>query len=117
MRVKSFFLYLLIMPLQLLFELVFSTVYNFLDNPGLSIIALSLAMNFLLLPLYRRVDSMQEQQRDVEKQLEPGIQHIKNSFHGDEQMLLLQTFYRQNHYKPIYTLRGVHRMLCLHLQV
>ena len=106
MSVKSFFLYLLIMPLQLLFELVFSTVYNFLDNPGLSIIALSLVMNFLLLPLYRRVDSMQEQQRDVEKQLEPGIQHIKNSFHGDEQMLLLQTFYRQNHYKPIYTLRG-----------
>ena len=106
MNAESFFLYLLIMPLQLLFELIFSTVFNFLENPGLSVIALSIAMNFLLLPLYRRVDSMQEQQRDIEKQLEPGIQHIKSSFRGDEQMLLLQTFYRQNHYKPIYMLRG-----------
>ena len=106
MNAESFFLYLLIMPLQLLFELIFSTVYNFLENPGLSVIALSIAMNYLLLPLYRRVDSMQEQQRDIEKQLEPGIQHIKSSFRGDEQMLLLQTFYRQNHYKPIYMLRG-----------
>ena len=106
MSVESFLLYLLIMPLQILFELIFSTVYNFLEDPGLSIVALSLAMNFLLLPLYRSADSIQEKQRDIEKQLEPGARHIKNSFHGDEQMLMLQTFYRQNHYKPIYALRG-----------
>ena len=106
MTVASFFLYLFIMPLQLLFELIYSTVYNFLNSPGFSIVALSLAMNFLLLPLYRRADAIQEQQRDVEKQLEPGVKHIRRAFHGDEQMMMLQTYYRENHYNPIYALRG-----------
>jgi YidC/Oxa1 family membrane protein insertase len=99
------------MPLQLLYELIFSTVYNFLGEPGFSIVALSLAMNFLLLPLYRRADAMQEQQRNIEKQLELGVHHIRNSFHGDEQMMMLQTYYRQNHYKPSYALRGVAPLL------
>ncbi len=106
MNAESFFLYLLIMPLQILFELIFSAAYNLLEDPGCSIVILSLAMNFLLLPLYRRADIMQEQQRDIEKKLEPGVQHIKNSFQGDEQMMMLQMFYRQNHYKPIFALRG-----------
>ncbi len=106
MNAASFFLYLLIMPLQILFELIFSAAYNLLEDPGCSIVILSLAMNFLLLPLYRRADIMQEQQRDIEKKLEPGVQHIKNSFQGDEQLMMLQMFYRQNHYKPIYALRG-----------
>ena len=106
MNAASFFLYLIIMPLQILFELIFSTAYNLIEDPGCSIVILSLAMNFLLLPLYRRADIMQEQQRDIEKKLEPGVQHIKNSFQGDEQMMMLQMFYRQNHYKPIFALRG-----------
>ena len=50
---------LIIGPLKLLLELVFSLA-NELDNPGLSIVCLSLVMNFLVLPLYRRADAMQE---------------------------------------------------------
>ena len=51
---------LLIGPLKLIFEVIFSLV-NRLDNPGLSIVALSLCMNLLVLPLYRRADAIQDE--------------------------------------------------------
>ena len=53
----------LLKPLTLLFEIVYNIAYRNIGNPGLSIIALSLAINFLVLPLYRRADAMQEEER------------------------------------------------------
>lgn len=77
-----------------------------INNPGMSIIVLSLTMNFLVLPLYRRADAMQEEERDMETKLHDGVAHIKKTFKGDEKMMILQTFYRQNHYKPTYVFKG-----------
>ena len=57
---------LLFQPLQVLFEVIYSIAYSIIGNRGLTIIALSVAMNFLVLPLYRRADAMQEQERDIE---------------------------------------------------
>ena len=91
---------ILIMPLQLFFEAVFSFAQKYTDDPGLSIIALSLAVNFLVLPLYNRADAIQAAQRDIENRMKPGVDHIKKVFSGDERMLILQTYYRQNDYKP-----------------
>lgn len=97
---------LLIGPLELFFEVVFSIAYHILNHPGLSIIFLSLAMNFLVLPLYRRADALQAEQRDVEMKLQPWVTHIKKTFKGDERFMMLQTYYRQNHYKPTDALKG-----------
>ena len=93
-------------PLKLVFEIIYSLALSLLKNPGLSIIALSLSMNFLVLPLYRRADAMQEQARDTENKLSRGVNLIKKTFSGDERMMILQTYYRQNHYKPTDALRG-----------
>ena len=97
---------LLIGPLKLLFEIIFQLANDFIDHPGFSIIVLSLIMNILVLPLYRRADAMQEQARDTENKLHKGVSHIKKSFSGDEKMMILQTYYRQNHYKPTDALNG-----------
>ena len=97
---------LLIKPLQLLFEVVFVIANRVVGDPGLAIIALSLAMNFLVLPLYRRADAMQEEERVTELRLHKGVSHIKKTFRGDERMMMLQTYYRQNDYKPTYVLKG-----------
>ena len=96
---------LIIGPLKLLFELVFSLA-NELDNPGLSIVCLSLVMNFLVLPLYRRADAMQEEERMTEAKLKHWVSHIRRTFHGDERFMILQTYYRQNNYTPANALRG-----------
>lgn len=93
-------------PLKLVFEIIYSLAFRFLDNHSLSIVALSLAMNILVLPLYRRADAMQEQARDVENKLARVVAHIKKTFTGDERMMVLQTYYRQNNYKPTDALRG-----------
>ena len=102
---------LLIEPLQLLFEVIFTVAERLIGNPGLSIVVLSLAMNFLVLPLYKRADAMQEEEREMELRLHDGVAHIKKTFRGDERMMILQTYYRQNHYKPTYVLRGATSLL------
>lgn len=102
---------LLFQPLQLVFEIIFVVANRIIDNPGVSIIVLSLVMNFLVLPLYKRADAMQEEERDMEKRLHKGVAHIKKTFHGDERMMMLQTYYRQNHYKPTFVLRGAVSLL------
>lgn len=97
---------ILISPLQLFFEILYMMANKIINNPGMSIIVLSLTMNFLVLPLYRRADAMQEEERDMEARLHDGVAHIKKTFKGDEKMMILQTFYRQNNYKPTYVIKG-----------
>ena len=107
----SFFL----MPLQLVFEVVFSFAYWITDSQaGVSIILLSLAFNLLVFPLYRRADAIQEEERNIEARLHDGVEHIKKTFRGDERTMMLQTYYRQNHYSPLYVLRSA---LSLFLQI
>ena len=97
---------LLLRPLQTLFELIYCNANDIIGNPGLSIIALSLFMNILVLPLYNKADALQEEERQMEARLQKGVAHIKKTFRGDERMMILQTYYRQNDYKPTYVLRS-----------
>ncbi len=93
-------------PLKFVFEFIFSVAIELTDNIGLSIILLSLAMNILVLPLYMCADRMQEEARLMETKLHDGIVHIKKTFKGDERMMMLQAYYKQNHYSPLSALNG-----------
>ena len=93
-------------PLELLFDTVYTVGYRITGNSGLSIILLSLVMNLLMLPLYRRADALQEEERIQARLLKPGIEKIRRAFRGDERFMILQTYYRQNNYKPWYVLKG-----------
>ncbi len=95
-----------ISPLQLIFEIIFTMAHRYIGHPGWAIIALSLAMNFLVLPLYKRADAMQEEARDMDAKLHDGVAHIKKTFSGDERMMILQAYYQQNNYKPTDALKG-----------
>ena len=97
---------LILGPLELLFDTVYTVGYRITGNPGLSIILLSLVMNLLMLPLYRRADALQEEERIQAQLLKPGIEKIRRAFRGDERFMILQTYYRQNNYKPWYVLKG-----------
>ena len=97
---------LLIGPLELFFEVLFAVAYRIIGDPALSIIFLSLAMNFLVLPLYRRADAMQEEERDRAAKMQPWVDHIKKTFKGDERFMMLQTYYRQCNYKQTDVFKG-----------
>ena len=102
---------LLLRPLELLFEYVYVIANRFIQNPGMSIIALSLAMNFLVLPLYKRADAMQAEEREVEERLGKWVNHIKKAFKGDERFMMLQAYYREVGYKPAYAIKGSFSLL------
>lgn len=97
---------IIVTPLVYIVELSFSILYRVLNNPGLALIGVSLVVNFLCLPLYRMADLAQEAERDKQKSMEKWVNHIKEHFKGDEQYMMLTTYYRQQNYKPASALNG-----------
>lgn len=106
MSVLSALYTLIISPLMLLFEVIFTIANRTIGNEGLSIIFLSLAVNFLVLPLYKRADELQAEERDIQAKMASRIKQIKSTFKGDERFFMLQEYYRINHYKPVYALKS-----------
>ncbi len=97
---------LILSPIELLFDVIFSLSKEFTGSPVLSIVVLSLAINLLVLPLYKKADDLQREEQEISKKLKPRIDQIKSAFTGDERFMMLQTFYRQNNYRPYFVLRG-----------
>ena len=106
MSFLSFLYHLLITPLMLLFEVIFTIANRLIGNEGLSIIVLSIAVNFLVLPLYKRADELQAEERDIQAKMAYRVKRIKQTFKGNEQFLMLQEYYRINNYKPVYALKS-----------
>ena len=100
-----------IKPLELMFEFIFAIANSVVPNPGANIIITSLAVNFLILPLYRRADVIQQQAREREKELRPMADHIKKYFKGDERVMIMQTFYKQEHYSPLSSMKSLISLL------
>ena len=103
------FLYnIIISPIETIVDWVFLFVVNKIDAVGVigAVLGVSLVINFLALPLYNIADSIQEKERNIAKSMEAGIKRIKKAFKGDEQFMMLQTYYRQHNYHPLYTFRS-----------
>ena len=111
MNILSALYTLVISPLELLFEVIFTIANRIIGNEGLSIIFLSLAVNFLVLPLYKRADELQAEERDIQAKMAYRIKRTKETFKGDERFMMLQEYYRINNYKPIYALRSSFSLL------
>ncbi|GHV04465.1 membrane protein [Spirochaetia bacterium] len=102
---------LIIYPLVQLIEVVYLFAYRLCDNFALGILGLSLAVSTMILPLYFIAEKWQDIERETQKRLAPKIAKIKAVFKGDEQYLILSTFYRQNRYHPVYALRNTFSLL------
>ena len=97
---------LIIGPIELVFEMIFSVLNKHIHISGLNIMLLSLVFSLIVLPLYMRADKIQEEAREAEDRLGPVIKHIKQYFKGDERFMMLQTYYRQNGYSPLSVLKS-----------
>ncbi|GHT56164.1 membrane protein [Spirochaetia bacterium] len=102
---------LIIYPLVQLIEVVYLFAYRLCGNFALALLGLSLAVSTMLLPLYFIAEKWQDIERETQKRLAPKIAKIKAVFKGDEQYLILSTFYRQNRYHPVYALRNTFSLL------
>ncbi|SMP65675.1 membrane protein insertase, YidC/Oxa1 family, C-terminal domain-containing protein [Sphaerochaeta associata] len=102
----SFLYTVIVYPIELLVELLFVFFFKAFDSTGFAIAGISLMVSLLSLPLYHIADQLQKKERDMRIQMQNGIQRIKSTFKGDEQYMILSTFYRQHHYHPAYALRS-----------
>jgi len=97
---------IVIFPIEQIIEVVYTLIFKIFEMPGISIIGVSFAVTFLSLPLYIIAEKWQETERQTIKKLKPKTDKIKQVFKGDEQYMILSTYYRQNGYHPIYSLRN-----------
>lgn len=98
--------YLIIYPLHQIIEFAYRVCYEIFHLSGLSIIGVSFVITLLCLPLYDIAEKWQQVERETQKKLKPGVDRIKSTFKGDEQYMILTTFYRENHYHPLMALRS-----------
>ena len=107
------FLYMIfIYPVYMFVEFIFFLANNITDDYiGFSIVLLSVAVNVICLPIYNVAEKWQEKERAIQKQLKPKIADIKAVFSGDERYMMLSAYYRQNHYHPVYAMRGMFALL------
>jgi len=102
----SFFYTLIIFPVVQLIELFFVFIFRIFKNTGLSILGVSMIVSVCTLPFYFFAEKIQQKERELHKRLKPKIDLIKSVFRGDEQYMMLSTYYRQNQYHPIYAMRN-----------
>ena len=93
-------------PLVQIIEISFKIFDKLFDNTGIAVLGVSLTVTLLCLPLYIVAEHWQQVERDTQAKLKPGIERIKKAFKGDEQYMILSTFYKQNHYHPMMALRS-----------
>ena len=92
---------IVITPLIYLMEMIYWVMYRITGGVGIAIIGVSLAVNLLCLPLYRRADAIQTEQREKQKRMEKWTNHIRAAFKGDERVMMQQAYYREQHYSPL----------------
>ncbi|MDO5304913.1 MAG: YidC/Oxa1 family membrane protein insertase, partial [bacterium] len=103
----NFLFNIFIFPIYGIIEFLYHSVCVLSSHYALiSIFTVSFFVNLICLPMYNRAEFYQKQEREIQKKLEPTVKSIKKNFKGDEQFMLLSTYYRQNHYHPIMALRS-----------
>ncbi len=98
--------HLIVSPIEYIIEFVFVLLNRWLGNPGFAIIGVSLVVNILVLPIYKRADAIQEEERKKQQEMAPGLVMIRKAFHGDERFMMEQTFYREHHYSQLSQLKS-----------
>ena len=102
----NLFYYILVYPIELFLEIIFSVIDRASSNPGIAIIGVSITISFLLLPLYKRADAIQTEEQIKQDQMRYWTDHIKKTFKGDERLMILQAYYSKQEYHPLYSLRS-----------
>ncbi len=102
---------LVISPIEYFIEVIYVLMYRLLDNPGYALFGVSMAVSFLVLPLYLRADAIQDVEAAKQKEMSAWLSHIRKNFRGDERNMMISAYYLEKEYRPIYALRGIFPLL------
>ena len=98
--------YLVIYPIELIVSIVYWVINWICQNQGFAIIGVSLVVNLLSYPLYKRADAIQEEERNKQESMTRWNDHIRHSFKGDERIMMRTAYYKIEHYQPYYALKS-----------
>lgn len=107
----DFLFTMIITPIIQILEFFFTFFYEITGNQGIAVIGLSFIVTLCTLPLYMVAEKWEETERNLQRSMKPTINNIKAVFKGDEQYMIISTYYRQNHYHPLMTLRSSFSLL------
>lgn len=102
---------IVIRPIELIIEVIYTLMFRFFQDPGMALFGVSIAVSFMVLPLYLRADAIQEEEQKKQDEMRPWMGHIKKCFRGDERYMLTSAYYREAGYRPLYALRSVLSLL------
>ena len=95
---------LFLQPLMLLYELLFGA---FVWLPvGSRLVAFSVVLNLLLLPIYRQMELRFRSNAAMKEQVARDVARIKKHFRGRERYFYIRAVYRQHRYHPLSALLG-----------
>lgn len=104
--IGEIFFTLFIWPIYFLIEFLFVLFNRIFSAPGVAIVFLSIVVNTLCLPLYTIADRWQKEERELQKKMKKKLENIRTSFIGDERQMLVNAYYRQMGYSPVFMLRS-----------
>jgi YidC/Oxa1 family membrane protein insertase len=84
-----------------------SYINTVIPSWGLAIMALSLAVNVLMLSLSRIAERFQQQVNENEARLAPELQRIKKKYKGEEQAAKILALYKTERVHPLYSLKSM----------
>ena len=103
----AFFFYnIVIRPIEYLIEVIYVVMERFLGHPGYAVIAVSLTVSFLCLPLYLRAEELQRNEGEKQKKLKKWTDHINRHFKGEEKLFIRTCYYNENGYRPYDAING-----------
>ena len=97
----SYLFDIIIGSLIFIYDILFTLIYRSFGNPAVVIIIMSIVINLIVLPLYKRADDLQKEEQLKKKSMERGIKHIRKTFKHDEQFMMLSAYYRTCRYNPL----------------
>ena len=97
---------IILYPIIQIIEVAYKLFSQLFNNTGIAVMGVSFVVTVLCLPLYIVAERWQQLERDTQARLKNGVDRIKAVFKGDEQYMILSTYYHQNHYHPMMALRS-----------
>lgn len=87
--------------LLFIYDLLFTLIYRSFRDPAVTIIILSIVINLIVLPLYKKADELQKEEQNKKKSMEATIKRIRAAFKGDERFMMLSAYYKVRGYNPL----------------
>ena len=92
---------LFLRPLLEIYASLFETLLAVIGSPGWSLVAFSVALNLVLLPIYYQMERAGRTDAARRSEMEAEVARMKANFYGRERYFYIRTVHRHYNYSPL----------------